>query len=390
VAYNITAVSGFTVQREAADARLNWSAVAGMRYQIYRGSSATGLTALQQVTEVTYLDTTALWDQQYFYQVASIADFSNVFTNQAVSVTGPTETALNLAALPPLGVTIEGGRIQADSSVELTVEDPERVSITGTYIEAVGNVDVTVTGGTESFSAVSSNGQFNFILPVSITNWVVTVSEQTVVNRSTTLNLNLFVDNVAPIITIDGAANRTVNSDLILLTATVTDAATAVAEVYATSSRYAGQQFAAILAANNRISVELPLEPGANVLTLYAKDTRGNTSSSVVNVTRAISQAPQLQIISPSNGDTLYIDKTNVSGVVYSSLPAEQIKIALGTVEQFPAQTAADGIYPFTFNNVNLAEGYNTLTVRVSTPAGSAEASTLVIYNPNQPTTPDH
>lgn len=390
VAYNNTPASGLGVQREGAYGRLSWTALAGMRYQIYRGVTDTGLTPLQQISDTSYLDNAVLWNQGYYYQIASIADFTDVFTNTPVAVIGPPTAAFSLPALPPLGLSIEGAQLQADgaggSVAELTVEDPERVSVSGTISEAIGPIDVTVTGGSETFSAVSSNGRFNVILPVSVIHWTVTVSEQTVADRSAALGLNLSVDNQPPVISIDGAADRSVSSDLILLSGTVTDTGSGVADLYATSSRYAGQSFAAILAGNNRFSVELPLEPGVNSLTLHAKDSRANTGSAVVNVTRAVGQAPQLQITSPANGDTLYTDKTNVTGVVYSSLPIEQIKIALGTAEQFPAQTATDGIYPFTFNGVALAEGYNTLTVRIDTPAGATEASTLVNYNPVPPT----
>ncbi len=388
-AYNITAIAGLSVIREAADGRLNWTAITTMRYQVYRGNTSADIIALQQVSNNTFLDNIALWDQSYVYQVASIADFTDVFTSLSVSVIGPLSTLVILPSIPPLGLSVQNSRKQADGSVQITVEDPQRVAINGNVTQAIGIVDVTITdtvGAAQTYNVISSNGQFSFILPASVLAWTITVSEQTVANRSSSLTLNLLIDNIAPTVTIDGATTRTVDTDIITITGTVTDIAATVADVYASSSRFASQQFAALLAGDNTYSIELPLEPGENNLTVFAKDSQGNIGNASIIVTRSINTAPQVRISSPNNGDTLYANSVTVTGVVYTSLPADQIKIALGTIEQFPVTTAANGEYPFTFNNIKLYEGYNTLTVRAGTPVGTAEKSVLVNYNPNKPT----
>ncbi len=389
VAYNLTTVSGISATREAVDARLNWTAVTGMQYQVYRGTSTADIIALQQVSSPTFLDNIALWDQTYVYQVATIANFTDVFTSLIVSVVGPVTVPITLNTVPVLGLSIQNSRTQTDGSVQLTVEDAQRVAINGNFTQAIGPVDISITdtvGAGQTFNAVSGDGQFSFILPATVLSWTVTVSEQTVANRSVTLALNLIVDNIAPTISIDGAAQRTVDADTIVITGTVTDTAATIAEVYASTNRFSQQQFAALLAGDNTFSIELPLEPGDNNLTVFATDSQGNTGTSNITVTSSVSAAPQVRISSPSNGDTLYTNSTTVTGIVYSSLPADQIKIALGTIEQFPTTTAVNGEYPFTFDAVNLVEGYNTLTIRAGTPVGSAEKSVLVNYNTKQPT----
>jgi len=391
VAYNITPVNGFSVLREKADGRLVWSPVGKMRYEIFRGGPQGPTQSLTQLNETTYLDTGALWDQEYGYQIASIADFTDVFSGLALAVTGPKSSIQILPALPPLGLSINQAYADANGALQLTVLDPERMSISGNYSEAVGPVNVSVSGGGETLSAIRSDGRFNFIIPVqAASQWTFIVSEQTVANRSTTLTLDLIIDTEGPTLQLDGNASREVDSDTVTITGSATDSGSGVAEVYASSSRDEGQRFGGILGAGGHFSLELPLQSGDNAISVTARDRLNNLSSASLQVRRKVAQAPKISINHPHNGDSLYIEPLSLSGVVYTSLPAEQVRIKLstsqGTQQQFPAQNASDGIYPFTFNNIHLREGYNTLGVRVETPAGNAEAHSTVLYSATPPT----
>jgi len=387
VAYNNTPVADFSVQREKADGRLSWSTAAGFRYQIYRGDNAASLTPLLEVSESTYLDNTAAWDQAYYYAVASIAEFTDVFTNQPVAVTGPQTAVAKLEPLPPLGIMIDDASSNASGLLELVVNDPNRITVSGHYTEAVGPVDITATSAAETLSAVSSDGTFHLVLPVSPgAQWQISVSEQTVANRSVSAQVQLIQDTEAPTIQIDGASNRSVDTEYLVLTGTAVDTYSGVADLYLQSDRFAGQSFGIIQGAGGSFSVEAPLEFGDNVLTVFATDKLGNQGSASVIIKRASVLQPRLQIISPLSGAGFYTNnRITVSGVVYTSLKPEQVKISLGTQQQFPTQASAEGAYAFSFANVPLAEGYNRLTVNVDSPAGKDTASTVVYFASKPP-----
>lgn len=129
-----------------------------------------------------------------------------------------------------------------------------------------------------------------------------------------------------------------------------------------------------------RFAVELPLAYGANALRIVAVDGGGNRGEAQVNVSRAVPLAPTAQLTTPANNSVVSTNKITVAGSVYSSQAADQLRVTLGTVSLFPTATTSAGIYRFSFDNVVLNAGLNTLTVSVASPAGSTSASLNVSY----------
>lgn len=388
VAYNYIPVTNFSAVRNPVAALLNWQNEAGKRYQLYRGLAATATQPIITFPEntTTYVDDVTLWNLAYYYQISTLADFTDVFTNQAVIVEGPLSSLVELPALPPLDIKVYDAYPIADNSVELTLVDPDTMSITGKYTEAVGPVIITATAADNTtLTQERSDNKFNLLLPVAKgLSWTLSVSELTVPDRTTTINLTLKEDKEAPVITIDGETNRTVDAELITVAGTAADVGIGIKEVYLANSRYANQEFGSILSADN-FSSEIPLQSGENVITVTAVDRMGNTATAQITVTLRATVLPKVSILSPQTGSVFYDNSITVTGEVYTSQAADQIKITLGNQEIFPTQSISLDTYSYTFTNVRLNEGFNPVNVRVDTPAGSAETNVIVSYSTTPP-----
>lgn len=388
VAYNYIPVTNLTAVRSPVAALLNWQAAAGMRYQLYRGEEAIASTPIITFPQntITYTDHNTLWNKTYHFQISTLADFLDVFTSLPVIVEGPLSTAVELSALPPLGITVYDAHQIADNSFELTLLDPDTMSITGKYTEATGPVSITATAtnGTVKTQDRSDN-KFNLLLPVAQgLNWSISVSELTVPDRTTTLSLTLKEDQQAPVITIEGDATRSVDTESILISGTAVDIGIGIKDVYLTSNRYAGQEFGSILSGDS-FSSEMPLQSGENVITVTAIDRMGNQATAQVTVTLRAAVIPKISILTPATGTVFYDNTITVTGEVYTQQAADQIKITLGNQQVFPTQSSALDTYSFSFTNVRLNEGFNPIVVTVDTPAGIAETNAIVSYSSTPP-----
>jgi len=386
VGYNNTQPANVAVQREGVHGRLNWSALPSpvVRYVVYRSTGGNAVNMLTETGDTTFLDTSALWNVSYDYQLGSIIEFVDAFTGAPVILEGPRSAPVTMPLLPPLGVSLADTAPGADGVPELMLTSTDRITVTGNYTEAVGPVNITATAGTETVTTTGTDGVLRLVLPVtSDMQWAINISEQTVANRDVSTQLRLIRDTEAPTVSIAGAPNRSTDADYIVITGTASDRYSAIAGIEVASDRFASQPFGVIQGGSNSFSAEVPLARGDNVLTVTARDAMGNTGSASVTVTRNVSLLPDITITAPALGTTLTNTLVNVTGVVYSGLPAEQLRITLGGLQQFPAQTSPDGIYSYTFSGIRLNEGFNTLTVRVDSPAGADTASTTVQYDPD-------
>ncbi|HSH00548.1 MAG TPA: thrombospondin type 3 repeat-containing protein, partial [candidate division Zixibacteria bacterium] len=381
VAYNITPVTGLAAVRAAGNANtsLSWDALTGFRYQLYKATTGTAPASLTQATTNSYTDTTTLWDQSYDYQVASIADFTNPITSSPVSITGPLSAIVTLPAMPPLTLNIDDTTTASDGvTLERAIANQASVTITGQYQQAADPVTVTATSGGQTVNASSSDGTLRLVLPaVNASVWAITVSEKNIANRSVSVNLRLIADTVAPVVTIDGAAQRTVNEDFITVTGSVSDNLSGVSQVIAVNDRFSGQVFGVILTGSS-FYVEVPVNVGDNVIQVVAQDSAGNNGSASITVTRTVTLAPVLEISTPANNSFTIEESVDVQGVVYSSQDPTQIRIVLGNQQKFAVAGSIPNVYTFTFSNIALVQGTNTITVRAETPIGNDARSVLV------------
>ena len=387
VAYNNTPLVNLQVLRTSIPINLSWDTVDGFRYQIFRTVTNAVPEPLVQVDVNSFTDQGVFWNQAYRYQVATVADFTDVFTNQPIVVLGPRSVAIDVPALPPLGLTLNDVIAAADGVFEILLTGQDRITLSGTYTDALGPVDIQAITGTTIINSTSSNGSLNLVLPViADAVWAITVTDRGIAPvRDATAQFRMVMDTVSPIVTIEGSTNQNIDADRIVVRGTAIDDRLSVNKITVSSDRFKGQLFGALQSINNSYSAEIPLEAGENVLTVTASDASGNEGQASVTVNRAISPVPELFLLSPENGATVSTPRVSISGVVYSSLPSEQIRITLAGNQLFPTDGATVGTHPFTFNNIPLREGFNRLVISVTTPAGNMQATTTLTLQTVEP-----
>jgi hypothetical protein len=390
VAYNYTPVTGLSAVRQGADGLIKWNKVEGFRYQVYRGLETETPAPFATLTTETLLDNSnsAKWYNAYKYQVATIADFVNVFTQQPLEVIGPRSPSALLPALPPLTMTIDDAVADDQGVLELVINTPDRLSLTGQYLEAVGPVSISVAtaDGSQQLNAESSSGRFQLVIPVvTNTDWTIVINETTVAERSVEQKFRIIEDTTPPELTIDGPLERSIDAETILLAGTAIDKHSGIDSISVISDRYPEVSFGVIQGENGAFSSELPLERGDNIVTVQATDIMGNQSSVQLTIKRTISLAPEVVIQSPAQGAVLYDPKVSLTGVVYSSLDSDSIRLVFGDRQIFPTAGSEDNVHHFTFEDVTLATGYNHLVVRAETTVGNSEASVVVQYQENPP-----
>ncbi|MES9905952.1 MAG: hypothetical protein ABW168_25165 [Sedimenticola sp.] len=388
VAYNQTPVSALTTLRQGADGLITWGESAGFRYQIYRGLGNLPAEPLTKIDGIAYLDMGALWYNVYKYQLATIADFVDPFTQQAIEVIGPISTSVQLPALPPLTMTIEEGVDDGLGVVERVINMPGRISLSGQYFEAVGPVSITArtTDGNQQVTAQSADGRYRLVIPVVVdTDWILIISESTVAERSVEHKFRLIEDTTPPELTIDGPLERTIDADNFLLMGAAIDKHTSIDAISISSDRFPGLSFGVVQGENGSFSSELPLEQGINLIKVTADDLMGNTTRVDLSIKRTVSLAPELVIESPAQGDVVYDARITLTGVVYSGLPAEQIRIVFADQQILAIAGEEEGIYHFFFDDILLMNGYNQLIVRAETTIGNSEAVAIVQYRESPP-----
>ncbi len=388
VAYNNTTVTGLSAVRQGADGLVTWGNVEGFRYQLYRGLENETPAPSTQLAVETYIDNGAKWYNAYKYQVATIADFVNPFTQQPLVVIGPRSSSVLLPALPPLSMSIDNATADDQGVFELVINTPDRVSLTGQYLQAVGPVSISVAtaDGSQQLNAESSSGRFQLVIPVvTNTDWTIVISETTVAERSVELKFRVIEDTTPPELTIDGPLERSIDADTILLSGTAIDKHSGIDSITIVSDRFPDVSLGVIQGANGAFSSEIPLERGDNHITVQATDIMGNQSSADLTIKRTVSLAPEVIIQSPTQGAVVYDPKVTLSGVVYSSLDSDNIRIVFGDRQIFPTAGSEENVHHFSFEDVVLTTGYNNLVVRAETTVGNSEASVVVQYQETPP-----
>ena len=383
VAYNGSIITHLQASRNAESVQLSWDAISGLRYQLLRAVGAATATVLTEITVNNHTDNTAVWNEAYRYKIITLADFTNPFDNATFTIEGPESDTVNVTAFPPLGMTLDA--IQVDSSNwEILTSGNTAISVSGQIQEALGPLTIQATAGSNSISTQTGNGEFR--LNLSSTqglSWNIVATETTVANRNVSTTLNFISDTQAPIITLDSAPT-TVGTANITLSGNVTDNRGIISALTATVDRYPNQNFAVSYGANGMFTTEVPLQFGANEITLSASDPSGNNNQIQATVQRAVPVQPSLLLTSPIDGAIVEQDNIMVTGLVYSSQAPEQIRLTLGNQNQFPATTGSSGIYAFSFASVALVEGANTLQITLTTPSSVTQHSSAVYYQPAQ------
>ena len=373
---NSVPVTNPTALWDQGQATLIWDEAPGMKYQIYRGMQQTDIAALAQTEIPSFVDTAADYYKTYYYQLATVKEYADPVTGQVIQKTGPLTDILTLAGLPAPEVSYSGVDLMPDGSYTMIVGPSGPYEVTGSYGVMSGSVVVSASSGDDTATATGSNGSFAFEVP-GAGDWQITVAEQDGW-MDASMTVRLVVDDQPPQLTVDGSSERTTTESFVVITGSATDTGAGLGAVELTSDQYAGQIFGALVDDAGAFTSEVPLKIGENNLTVTARDKVSNETQQDIKVVLELLALPSVTIQAPADGAVLLEDRLTVSGLVHSSLQPEQIRLILKDQMQFPAGT--NGEYTFSFEDVVLVEGTNTLEVRAETIHGNASAFALVNY----------
>ncbi len=389
IAYNLLSLESLTAQREGLDARIAWPQTqpAASYYYLYRRASSEQpwVQIANQIVANSYLDTATDWTKSYEYQASPVLAFTNSLNGEFVVLEGNRSAVATVVAASPLSITLTGTRLGEDGIQELLAVPNTQTVISGIYSNTGGRANVTAVKEQTTLNISADGGSFRMILPVdnSLGLWLITLNQGVATGlpeRSASIQVRVVQDTAAPVMTVNGDTQRTVDADSVTLSGTVLDIGSGLASLQVDSDRYPELSLGVVFGSNNRFEAEVPLQGGSNLLQLVATDLAGNSIQAAVSVQKPVSKVPVLAISSPRNGDTVSSASINVQGTVYSELKADQIRVVLGNQQIFPAAAAADNAHAFVFENIALQAGSNTLTVRVETLAGDVETSLVLIY----------
>jgi hypothetical protein len=179
-----------------------------------------------------------------------------------------------------------------------------------------------------------------------------------------------YPDVISPVITNITAPNET-NKNTAIITGTITDERSGVAQTWIEHSALEDVQFSVTLDDNNQFSEQLPLVIGQNTLNIIAIDNEANRVEYQVSV--VLKSAPELEQVTPTNGGVVQQSEIIIRGVVSTFFEATDIRLQLEGV-QLPLQelsSAADARkYSFESHTVMLNIGDNALELVAQTPDG--------------------
>ncbi len=134
------------------------------------------------------------------------------------------------------------------------------------------------------------------------------------------------------------------------------------------------------LAANGQFAVQVPMPVGTHTIVATAHDVGGNAGSAKVTVTRipdkADSAAPQLEIIAPKPGFTVFGDTVAVSGTTKDDTAVVGVRVQVGAGKPVMAQTD-DDFQHFWLDAPISETGAQSITVTARDTAGNVVSRTV-------------
>lgn len=402
VYYNNEPVNGFQAERDYKGVTLSWESVGSeLNIVLYRkdgsGNDESGNddpdndnsgddeTVINVDTgNLSYLDADLAIDLAATYQVATVRTFINP-EGEEVKAYGPRSEPLEVDALKPFElVSIDGGIQQADGSWQLLITSESPFVISGETKDGFKPIDIEVAGLSEPVTDITEEDAFRILVDIPESTQelplTLTFSEQVLASRALTIPLLVKKDSQAPVLTLENADDFAIDEDFVLIKGTAVDELSGIKQVVLSSDRFGDQTLSAILGQENRFSAEAPLQPGDNNITIRAEDQAGNVTSKTILVRRAISQAPTVEITSPTQGFRTDHGIINLDVIVRSSLNANQLKLIFQEQVYFPTTTADASVHAYSFTNVSLSPGLNRFVVDVESPAGNSQATVDVVH----------
>jgi hypothetical protein len=252
------------------------------------------------------------------------------------------------------------------------------INLAGTAADNVGVTQVTWAnsrGGTGTATGTTSWTANGITLQSGIN--VLTITARDAANNAGTATLTVTVtDTTAPTVAITGptaAATFNTTAATLNLTGTASDNVGVTQVTWTNSRGGSGTATGTTTWTANNVS----LQPGANVLTVTARDAANNTVTATLTVTFTDTTAPTVAITGPTAAATFSTGSAtvNLAGTTSDNVAVTQVT----WTNSRGGSGTATGTTAWTANGVALQTGANVLTVTARDAANNTVAATLTV-----------
>jgi RHS repeat-associated protein len=303
--------------------------------------------------------------------------------NVATHTTSITRQPPSDTQAPQIAIATPGNNtttIEATITVTGSADDP------GQYQSGV--TSVVVNGVTAAYDAATHQWTASNV-PVAMGPNTITATATDGAGNHTDASVSVTreepPDTQAPDLAIsEPAEGSTTYAETITVSGTVSDTGTNASGV----SQVTVNGMPATVSGNNWTVSGVALSMDANTITVRAYDNQNNQTVKTVHVTRALppdTKAPDLTVSQPADDSTTDSTSTDVSGTVTDTGVNASGVASLtvnGAAAQFNAQTGS-----FTFPNVALTLGPNTITVRATDQKGNEAVKVVHVTRVHPPDT---
>ena len=195
-------------------------------------------------------------------------------------------------------------------------------------------------------------------------------------------------DNIPPEVTFSDDLQNSTDQSSILLKGEAIDRESGLAGLQAKSDRFQGISFSVTLEGDVWQS-EIPLEMGENLITIEARDKKGNPSSIQVIVSRQLAnQLFDLVIETPAPNSLLDSDTVTLRGYLISEARVESPQVKVNNEPAEVSPTTEPTRFTFVSQPLVLAEGNNIIQVTASINEIELQRILPLVYQTEQTTFP--
>ena len=382
--YNNATLAGFSLSNADQQVTLSWQAPAVGQVVLQRQQDTQAWQQLSDNAQSGYQDSGLSRLGQYQYRASVRRLFSHPLTGETLSVDGPVSAALALQIPAALQLQLSLPASAQPNSYSVSVNaDQTSLLVSGQVSAALGPVQLVWQQQAQVINQTVSNGSFSTELPLTGENaqWQLyassTLGNQS--QRSAALQLDLLADKFAPVILLDQDYFGT-DSERFVLSGQLEDASQPLRLVLRSLSPLQ-PDLQLLLDENNRFSTEVLLTQVQHDVQLVATDAVGRRTEQLIQLVRQPAMAPEIQINSHRDGETLTQRDVIIQGYLYSRSSENTLTLQPGNITA-TLEALTEGKYRFSFAPLSLQPGDNLLHLQASSSSGVGQKGLKLLYQP--------